>query len=118
MKQNLVDRTELEQQNKPVSKGEKGLKRPASNKPSEFKGSVSKNLPTLAMIMDYEGVRPRVFPHTCSLCNAECFHTMVSTQRIICLWLNPMSSIFICHVFLCFSFLAGLAFPPEDRLSS
>ncbi|XP_072232273.1 uncharacterized protein [Leuresthes tenuis] len=34
--------------------------------------AVSKGLPTLANIHDYAAATPRVFPHTCSLCNKRC----------------------------------------------
>nr|XP_057922398.1 uncharacterized protein LOC131125163 [Doryrhamphus excisus]XP_057922400.1 uncharacterized protein LOC131125163 [Doryrhamphus excisus] len=33
---------------------------------------VSKGLPTAAMMQDYAASTPRVFPHSCSLCNKEC----------------------------------------------
>ncbi|XP_054656000.1 uncharacterized protein LOC129194716 isoform X2 [Dunckerocampus dactyliophorus] len=33
---------------------------------------VSKGLPTAAMMQDYAAATPRVFPHSCSLCNKEC----------------------------------------------
>ncbi|XP_069028196.1 uncharacterized protein [Embiotoca jacksoni] len=37
-------------------------------------GPVSKNLPLPAMMHDYAAAPPRMFPHTCSLCNKECTH--------------------------------------------
>ncbi|KAM4565078.1 uncharacterized protein V3H82_014186 [Fundulus diaphanus] len=86
-KQNPDDRTELkvvqQEQTKAVSKTKKGSKEPvliakaASSKPSESKGSGSKSQPPLATIRDYEGVKPKVFPHTCSLCNKACSHMTV-----------------------------------------
>uniref|UniRef100_A0A8D0GGQ8 Uncharacterized protein n=1 Tax=Sphenodon punctatus TaxID=8508 RepID=A0A8D0GGQ8_SPHPU len=33
-----------------------------------------KRLPTPSMMNDYYGASPRIFPHTCSLCNVECRH--------------------------------------------
>nr|XP_015801712.2 uncharacterized protein LOC107376905 [Nothobranchius furzeri] len=38
------------------------------------KGPVSKGLPPSSMVNDYTSSTPRVFPHTCSLCNKECVH--------------------------------------------
>ncbi|XP_026185223.1 uncharacterized protein znf638 isoform X2 [Mastacembelus armatus] len=35
---------------------------------------ISKGLPTPAMMHDYAAATPRIFPHTCSLCNKECTH--------------------------------------------
>ncbi|XP_035531712.1 zinc finger protein 638-like [Morone saxatilis] len=35
---------------------------------------VSKCLPTPAMMHDYAAAPPKIFPHTCSLCNKECTH--------------------------------------------
>lgn len=40
--------------------------------------AVSKGLPTPVMMHDYAAATPRVFPHTCSLCNKECAHMKVS----------------------------------------
>ncbi|KAG5260956.1 hypothetical protein AALO_G00298380 [Alosa alosa] len=34
--------------------------------------SVMKRLPTPTMMNDYSAATPRIFPHTCSLCNVEC----------------------------------------------
>lgn len=42
------------------------------------KVEVSKRLPTTAMMHDYAAASPKIFPHTCSLCNAECTHMKVS----------------------------------------
>ncbi|XP_055768538.1 zinc finger protein 638 [Salvelinus fontinalis] len=33
-----------------------------------------KRLPTPTMMSDYSAASPRIFPHTCSLCNIECSH--------------------------------------------
>lgn len=38
------------------------------------------HLPTLDMIKDYAAATPRTFPHTCSLCNKECFYMQVSEK--------------------------------------
>ncbi|XP_073331666.1 uncharacterized protein [Pagrus major] len=38
------------------------------------KMAVSKGLPTPAMMHDYAAASPKIFPHTCSLCNKECTH--------------------------------------------
>lgn len=42
------------------------------------KVAVFKDLPTSAMMHDYAAASPRIFPHTCSLCNKECTHMKVS----------------------------------------
>nr|XP_046236947.1 serine-rich adhesin for platelets-like isoform X2 [Scatophagus argus] len=45
-----------------------------SSKPPPEKVAPSKGLPTPAMMHDYAAASPRIFPHTCSLCNKECTH--------------------------------------------
>lgn len=40
--------------------------------------SPAKRLPTPTMMNDYSAASPRIFPHTCSLCNVECIQTKVS----------------------------------------
>ncbi|XP_045903682.1 serine/arginine repetitive matrix protein 2-like isoform X2 [Micropterus dolomieu] len=47
---------------------------PTSNRQPQAKVAVSKALPTSAMIHDYDVGLPKIFPHTCSLCNKECTH--------------------------------------------
>ncbi|KAI5104237.1 zinc finger protein 638 isoform X3, partial [Silurus meridionalis] len=37
--------------------------------------STAKRLPTPTMMNDYSAASPRIFPHTCSLCNVECVQT-------------------------------------------
>lgn len=37
-----------------------------------------KRLPTPTMMNDYSAASPRIFPHTCSLCNVECVQIKVS----------------------------------------
>lgn len=37
-----------------------------------------KRLPTPTMMNDYSAATPRIFPHTCSLCNIECIQIKVS----------------------------------------
>ncbi|KAF4089221.1 hypothetical protein AMELA_G00063560 [Ameiurus melas] len=37
--------------------------------------STAKRLPTPTMMNDYSAASPRIFPHTCSLCNIECVQT-------------------------------------------
>uniref|UniRef100_A0A667Z5F7 Matrin-type domain-containing protein n=1 Tax=Myripristis murdjan TaxID=586833 RepID=A0A667Z5F7_9TELE len=39
-----------------------------------------KRLPTPTMMTDYMAVTPRIFPHTCSLCNKECDQMKVSRE--------------------------------------
>lgn len=51
---------------------------PLSNRLPPVKVAVSKGLPTPVMMHDYAAATPRVFPHTCSLCNKECAHMKVS----------------------------------------
>ncbi|KAM4537173.1 uncharacterized protein PAE49_021546 [Odontesthes bonariensis] len=45
---------------------------PPAGRQLPAKVAVSKGLPTLANIHDYAAAAPRVFPHTCSLCNKRC----------------------------------------------
>ncbi|XP_035849575.1 zinc finger protein 638 [Sander lucioperca] len=45
---------------------------PPSNSQPPAKRAVSKGLPTAAMMHDYAMATPRIFPHTCTLCNKEC----------------------------------------------
>lgn len=46
--------------------------------PSLITASTGKKLPTPSMMNDYSAASPRIFPHTCSLCNIECVQTKVS----------------------------------------
>lgn len=46
--------------------------------PSLITASTAKKLPTPSMMNDYSAASPRIFPHTCSLCNVECVQTKVS----------------------------------------
>ncbi|XP_037614015.1 uncharacterized protein LOC119481301 [Sebastes umbrosus] len=43
-----------------------------SNRQLPAKTAVSKGQPTAAMMHDYAAETPRIFPHTCCLCNKEC----------------------------------------------
>lgn len=55
---------------------------------SQAKISVSKALPSPAMIHDYTATTPRFFPHTCSLCVKDCFQLQVSGRmpsHVVCL---------------------------------
>ncbi|KAM9836620.1 uncharacterized protein ACBR49_019064 [Aulostomus maculatus] len=45
---------------------------PPSNSQPPMKGPVYKGSPSPDMMHDYAAASPRVFPHTCSLCNKEC----------------------------------------------
>ncbi|XP_076580489.1 uncharacterized protein znf638 isoform X2 [Chaetodon auriga] len=47
---------------------------PTSNRQPPATMSVSKGLPTAAMMHDYAASSPKIFPHTCSLCKKECTH--------------------------------------------
>ncbi|XP_053199124.1 uncharacterized protein LOC128383541 [Scomber japonicus] len=47
---------------------------PPTNSQPPAKVTVSKGLPTPAMMHDYAAASPRIFPHTCVLCNKECTH--------------------------------------------
>lgn len=46
--------------------------------PPLITASPAKRLPTPSMMNDYSAASPRIFPHTCSLCNIECVQTKVS----------------------------------------
>ncbi|XP_039863060.1 uncharacterized protein LOC120718577 isoform X2 [Simochromis diagramma] len=48
------------------------IPQPASTKQLPAKVEVTGNIPVLAHMQDYTAASPRVFPHTCSLCNKEC----------------------------------------------
>ncbi|XP_042368100.1 zinc finger protein 638-like [Plectropomus leopardus] len=45
---------------------------PPSSRHPVGKAAISKGLPTADMMHDYAAATPRIFPHTCSLCNKEC----------------------------------------------
>ncbi|XP_056585412.1 zinc finger protein 638 isoform X2 [Triplophysa dalaica] len=40
--------------------------------PPPVSATITKRLPTPTMMNDYSAATPRIFPHTCSLCNIEC----------------------------------------------
>ncbi|XP_035282329.1 zinc finger protein 638-like isoform X2 [Anguilla anguilla] len=66
---NLVNLTEGSSALKPgfvVTKPAWSSSFPPSN------AGTSKRLPTPTMMNDYSAASPRIFPHTCSLCNVEC----------------------------------------------
>lgn len=46
--------------------------------PPPVSATVTKRLPTPTMMNDYSAATPRIFPHTCSLCNIECVQIKVS----------------------------------------
>ncbi|XP_074518571.1 uncharacterized protein LOC141784590 isoform X2 [Halichoeres trimaculatus] len=52
----------ISSQNKPLT----------SKKQHKDKDKIPKDQPTPAMMFDYSATPPRVYPHTCSLCNKEC----------------------------------------------
>ncbi|CAL8383977.1 unnamed protein product [Arctogadus glacialis] len=60
------------------------IQRPPPVKPA------NKRVPTAAMISDYMGVKPELFPHTCSLCNKPCFGMKVSTSVVV--FITPFAS--------------------------
>ncbi|KAF7647063.1 hypothetical protein LDENG_00177960, partial [Lucifuga dentata] len=47
---------------------------PPSSRQPPAKVTVFKGLPTPTKMCDYAAASPRIFPHTCSLCNKECAH--------------------------------------------
>lgn len=53
---------------------------PPSNIQLPAKVAVFKGLPTAAMMHDYAAATPRIFPHTCVLCNKECTQMKVSER--------------------------------------
>ncbi|XP_031706966.1 uncharacterized protein LOC116385549 isoform X1 [Anarrhichthys ocellatus] len=59
---------------------------PPSNRRPPAKAAVSKGLPTAAMMHDYAAASPRLFPHTCCLCNRECrrMKDWISHQNTSC----------------------------------
>ncbi|XP_068584260.1 serine/arginine repetitive matrix protein 2-like [Cebidichthys violaceus] len=64
---------------------------PPSNRQPPTKAAASKGLPTAAMMHDYAAASPRIFPHTCCLCNREC-HRMKD-------WISHQNS--SCHLESC-----------------
>ncbi|XP_036967642.1 zinc finger protein 638-like [Acanthopagrus latus] len=65
---NIIDASKSMQQ--PMSSNHTTL--PTSHWQPPANVPVFKGLPTLAMMQDYAAASPRIFPHTCSLCNKEC----------------------------------------------
>lgn len=51
---------------------------PPAFPPTSGSAPSSKRLPTPTMMNDYSAATPRIFPHTCSLCNIECIQIKVS----------------------------------------
>ncbi|CAL8378487.1 unnamed protein product [Boreogadus saida] len=51
----------------PPPASDESIQRPPPVNPAD------KRVPTAAMINDYMGVKPELFPHNCSLCNKPCF---------------------------------------------
>ncbi|XP_059210782.1 uncharacterized protein LOC131989550 isoform X2 [Centropristis striata] len=47
---------------------------PPSDRHPLAKTAASKGLPTATMMQDYAAATPRIFPHTCTLCNRKCAH--------------------------------------------
>ena len=60
----------------PSPASDASLQRPPPAKPA------GKRTPTAAMISDYMGVTPKLFPHTCCLCNKPCVGMKVSTSVV------------------------------------
>uniref|UniRef100_A0A3P8T069 Matrin-type domain-containing protein n=1 Tax=Amphiprion percula TaxID=161767 RepID=A0A3P8T069_AMPPE len=48
------------------------MQMPPSSNQRGATGEVSRILPSAAMMHDYAAASPRIFPHTCTLCNKEC----------------------------------------------
>ncbi|XP_051799931.1 uncharacterized protein LOC110971259 [Acanthochromis polyacanthus] len=48
------------------------MQMPTSSNQRAATGEVSRNLPSASMMHDYAAASPRIFPHTCTLCNKEC----------------------------------------------
>ncbi|KAJ8392181.1 hypothetical protein AAFF_G00077490 [Aldrovandia affinis] len=68
---NLVNLTDVSGGPKPAYTGVKPAWSP-SFPPSNAGTLMLKRLPTPTMMNDYSAASPRIFPHTCSLCNIEC----------------------------------------------
>lgn len=54
-------------------------KRPRSTSSESRPHDSSNNFPTPTMISDFDAAPPKVYPHTCSLCNTNCDQEKVST---------------------------------------
>ncbi|XP_035375933.1 zinc finger protein 638 isoform X2 [Electrophorus electricus] len=52
--------------------GSPKLSWPPAFPPPQMTAPATKRLPTPTMMNDYSAATPRIFPHTCSLCNIEC----------------------------------------------
>lgn len=52
--------------------------------PPPVSAAGTKRLPTPTMMNDYSAATPRIFPHTCSLCNIECVQIKVSIFLTSC----------------------------------
>ena len=63
---------------RPTPASHVSIQRPPPVKPA------GKRMPPAALISDYMGVNPELFPHTCSLCNKPCVGKKVSTS-VVCL---------------------------------
>lgn len=95
---------------------------PLSSRQPPAKVAVSKCLPTLAMMHDYAAATPRVFPHTCSLCNKECarmkvsgrLHPVVSLSRYIVDGLLLCLNIYKCKSF-CLNFIKYKYYTISDQ---
>ncbi|XP_017565335.1 zinc finger protein 638 isoform X1 [Pygocentrus nattereri] len=56
----------------PLDSGSPKLSWPPAFPPTSVTAPAAKRLPTPTMMNDYSAATPRIFPHTCSLCNIEC----------------------------------------------
>lgn len=67
---------------------------PLSRPPPAVKVDSYRGLPMAAMMQDYAAASPRVFPHTCSLCNKECTVMKVSGRLLCSVTVEIMGFIF------------------------
>ncbi|KAM9335506.1 uncharacterized protein ABDE67_020491 [Symphorus nematophorus] len=56
---------------------------PISNIQLPAKMGISKGVPLPAMMQDYAAASPRIFPHTCSLCNKECSNMKSDLEAVV-----------------------------------
>lgn len=62
------------------TRSEASSRRSLSSSSGSKPHSSSKKLPTPTMISDFSAVSPKVYPHTCSLCNIQCDQEKVSAH--------------------------------------
>lgn len=63
------------------SRSKVSSRQPLSSSSGSRPHGISRKLPTPTMISDFAAVPPKVYPHTCSLCNIQCDEEKVSVNK-------------------------------------